>query len=297
MSIGTIDGRTTYPLRTAAKLTGLSPEVLRAWERRHRVVEPARSAGGTRRYSADDLERLRLVKAAVDNGHRIGRVAHLSSEELRRCARSSTSGQQDSAIASTLAALARFDAAETHRQLSTRLSTLGPARFAREVASPLAREVGERWAAGRLGVASEHLVTSTLRSLMGASLQPSAASLHGPRIVFATPVGEGHELGLLMAALTALGAGANPLYLGPGVPVDDLLEAVTGVEAAALALSLITLERTESEGVLRALRAGLPEGVALWIGGRGAASVAGEGVAFLDDLDALEHRVALLRAR
>jgi len=74
----------TYPLRTVARLTGLSPEVLRAWERRYRVVTPARTPGGTRRYSAADLERLRLLKAAVDAGHRIGDVARLDVAELSR---------------------------------------------------------------------------------------------------------------------------------------------------------------------------------------------------------------------
>ena len=65
----------TYPLRTATRLTGLSPEVLRARERRYGVVQPLRTSGGTRRYRAADLERLRLVKAAVDAGHRVGEVA------------------------------------------------------------------------------------------------------------------------------------------------------------------------------------------------------------------------------
>ena len=58
----------TYPLRTASRLTGLSPDLRRAWERRYGVIEPMRTPGGTRRYSAADIERLRLVKAAVDAG-------------------------------------------------------------------------------------------------------------------------------------------------------------------------------------------------------------------------------------
>ncbi|HME69925.1 MAG TPA: MerR family transcriptional regulator [Myxococcota bacterium] len=44
----------------------LSPELLRAWERRYGVFQPHRTPGGSRRYSAADLEQLRLVKAAVD---------------------------------------------------------------------------------------------------------------------------------------------------------------------------------------------------------------------------------------
>ena len=56
----------TYPLRTITRLTGLSPELLRAWERRYNAIRPLRTAGGTRRYTNQDLERLKLLKAVVD---------------------------------------------------------------------------------------------------------------------------------------------------------------------------------------------------------------------------------------
>ncbi len=78
------DAETTYPLRAAARITGLSPDLLRAWESRYAVVTPLRTAGGTRRYRASDLERLRLVKAAVDTGGRISVVARLDPAELLR---------------------------------------------------------------------------------------------------------------------------------------------------------------------------------------------------------------------
>ena len=74
----------TYPLRTVARLTGLSPHVLRAWERRYEVVVPLRTEGGTRRYRSADLERLRLVKSAVDAGHRVGQIAQLGDAELKQ---------------------------------------------------------------------------------------------------------------------------------------------------------------------------------------------------------------------
>ena len=48
----------TYSVGAVSKVTGLSPDVLRAWERRYGVVEPLRTEGGTRRYRPADLERL-----------------------------------------------------------------------------------------------------------------------------------------------------------------------------------------------------------------------------------------------
>ena len=287
----------TFPLGSVTRLTGLSPEVLRAWERRHRAVSPLRTAGGARRYRASDLERLRLLKAAIATGHRIGELARLSDAELEplAAAASPTPSRVESEI---LAALEDYDAAEAQRLLALQLSALGVARFAREVALPLARGTGERWSDGRLGIACEHLATALLRSLLGAALQPGAAALRGPRIVFATLSGERHELGLLMAALTATGAGANPLYLGPDVPGDELAIATARSGAAALALSVVTPPGDGTATALAALRRDLPPGVALWVGGAGARELeTGAGVERLASLEQLERRVALLLER
>jgi DNA-binding transcriptional MerR regulator len=284
----------TYPLRTAARLTGLSPELLRAWERRHGVVTPQRTSGGTRRYSAADLERLKLVKAAVDAGNRIGQVAKMDLAELRK-------GSEQPEIGSTvhlggiLSALDELDDAVAHRLLSLQLSALGPARFARAVALPLVHEMGERWANGRSGIAPEHLATGILRSLLGSALQPTASSRMGPRIVFATPSGERHELGLLMAALTALGAGANPLYLGAELPLEDLLAAVEGSGATILALSIVTLPRQQAMQMVGAIRGGMADDVCLWLGGSGASGLdLPGGVEYIGSLEQLEERVELV---
>lgn len=286
----------TYPLRTAARLTGLSPDLLRAWERRHGVVRPDRTPGGTRRYSAADVERLRLLKAAVDAGHRIGEVAHLESAELRRRSGLDDVGSVDG-LGDVLSALQGLDAERAQRLLSRQLAALGPGRFSRNVALPLVRELGERWARGEQGVAPEHLASGILRSLLGAALQPTVVSMLGPRIVFATPPGERHELGLLMAALTAQGAGADLVYLGAELPVEDILVAVRDANAAALAVGLVALPDLRAARAVRALRDGLPRQVPLWLGGAGARGFeTWEGVEQIESLDALEQRVLLLRS-
>jgi DNA-binding transcriptional MerR regulator len=285
----------TYPLRTAARLTGVSPDLLRAWERRYGVVEPARTPGGTRRYSTADLERLRLIKAAVDAGHRIGQVARLELDELRSRV-TAARAPETSNLEAILQALERLDGAEVQRLLSLQLSALGPTPFARDLVLPLIREIGERWADGRIGIASEHLATGVLRSMLGTSLLHGATSLRGPRIVFGTPAGERHELGLQTAALTALSAGANPIYLGAELPVEDLLAAVESADAAVLALALVSLADAQAARILGAIRAGLPPGTRLWIGGSGAGGVTlPEGVERIETLGELEQRVALLR--
>lgn len=268
---------TTYPLRAAARLTGLSAEVLRAWERRYGVVEPQRTAGGSRRYTAADLEKLRLLKAAVDAGHRIGRVAQMSPEELQACAED-IQPHDWARLDDILDTVDRLASNELRNMLALQMSTLGPSRFAREFAAPLLEEVGARWSRGELSIAHEHLLTSHLRSLLGAAMLPSAASIMGPRVIFATPPGELHELGLLMAALTALGAGADPLYLGAQVPAEEVLAVAQEIDASAVAVSIVNLDIATARSYLLALRSQLPSHTRLLVGGNAA-----------DDLEEIEH--------
>ena len=285
---------TTYPLRAAARFTGLSPDLLRAWESRYRVVEPLRTAGGTRRYRAADLERLRLVKAAVDAGHRIGVVASMDPADLERAA-APLDRPARAGLEPILSALDRLDVEETQRLLALQFSAMGSVYFARELALPLVREIGERWAIKHMGIASEHLATSVLRSMLGSALTPTAVSRLGPTIVFATPTGERHEIGLLSAALTAIGAGANSIYLGAELPVEDLLGAVANTSAVVLALSLVSISGGPAKRTIAAIRGGLPDEILLWIGGPGASQVAiADGVERIGSLEDLEKRVALL---
>jgi methylmalonyl-CoA mutase cobalamin-binding subunit len=253
-----------------------------------------RTPGGTRRYRAADLERLQRLKAAVDSGHRIGRLAPLEPAELERLAAPSKApplGRLDEIVA----ALDSLDGAEAQRLLSLQLSALGPVGFARGLAVPLLREIGERWATQRMEIASEHLATCVLRSMLGSALQPTLSSLRGPRIVFATPSGERHEIGLQMAALTALGAGASPVYLGADLPVAELVRAAKRTGAAAVGLGVVSLPAAQATRAVRSLRGDLPGDVYVWIGGAGARDVEPtEGVERIEGLEAVEQRVARL---
>ena len=78
-----IAGIGRYKVGTVARLTGLSPHLIRAWERRYGAVEPQRTRAGTRIYSDSDVARLQLLKALVDLGEPVGRIARLPVDALR----------------------------------------------------------------------------------------------------------------------------------------------------------------------------------------------------------------------
>lgn len=74
--------KSSYRIGAVARLTGVSVETLRVWERRYRVVTPQRSEGGSRLYGEADVEKLVLIKRLVDAGHAIGTVAGLTLGQL-----------------------------------------------------------------------------------------------------------------------------------------------------------------------------------------------------------------------
>jgi len=65
-----------YGISVAAELSGVAVQSLRLYER-YGLLTPARSEGGTRRYSADDLARLQRISALVDAGINLAGIARI----------------------------------------------------------------------------------------------------------------------------------------------------------------------------------------------------------------------------
>ncbi len=285
----------TYPVGATVRLTGLPPDTLRAWERRYGIVVPLRTEGGTRRYRASDLERLRQVKAAVDAGHRIGDVARLGPVELARIIANPEESDSSAGVSEAIVtALSRLDGEEAERLIALQLAALGPSRFARRVAVPVLERIGADWAAGETCIAAEHMATSVLRSVLGASLRPSTVGTSGAPILFGTLPGERHELGLLVAAITAASAGGRVVYLGPDLPIVEFVRAADITGAAALALSMVASDPATAREHLCTLREQLPSTVQIWAGGILATRIEPvAGVTLIDSFETLERCVQL----
>lgn len=270
-----------YPIRAVSKLTGIGIDTLRVWERRYGVVVPARDGRG-RLYTDRDVSRLRLVRQAVAAGHTIGRVATLSADALERLtafdqvASLATPPAGSLDVTSLRAAIERFDSLAADQELSRLATILPPADLVRNVILPVVRDVGEQWNTQRGGIAREHLISATLRHLLGSFLRLHARAGSRVNVLCATPSGDRHELGILAAAMLAASHGLAVCYLGPDVPADDIATAaqVAGTHVVVLGITL-TDDSRRRERELRLLLRGLPAHVDLWVGGPGAARYAG----------------------
>jgi DNA-binding transcriptional MerR regulator/methylmalonyl-CoA mutase cobalamin-binding subunit len=296
-----------YPVRLVALRTGLSPHLLRAWERRYGVVTPGRSEGGQRLYSDLDIERLGRLKRLVERGHAISRIASLPLEALAEMEQAFGAGPapdadssgrvEDEARARTiqdfsdraLRATLALDAAALQEVLERAAVTLGVPDFLETVAATTLEDIGHGWTERSVTIAQEHLATIVFRRVFGWLLGLYQIEGGARRLLVATPPGERHELGALMAAISAALEGWSVTYLGADLPVEELLRAIGQTGADAVALSIVHADDQRGLlSVLRAIRTGMPRDVALLVGGAGVnrvqAGIELPGVHLLDSL-------------
>lgn len=147
------------------------------------------------------------------------------------------------------------------------LGARGPVDFARDVVLPALREIGHLWAGGDVAISSEHLISASVRSLAGLSLLQRPAQSEDLCVLFSTPSGEPHELGVMAAAVAARNRDIRVIYLGPQLPPGEILQAAEAVDANLLCLGWVLLDDQAPFNQIAHITAVLPRERALWLGG------------------------------
>lgn len=268
---------TVFRIRHAAKLAGINPTLLRAWERRYHLVEPRRTPSGYRVYSQEDVDLLRAAARLVAAGHTISEVARLPAERLLAAAErtpetlpaandgagpvaeAATGATVEAAIGKALDAIARFDRAGFEAALFplSAMAGLGPVALCERVLLPLLRAIGDRWERGELTVAAEHFGSALCRARIIQYLEFVARAATGPRVICACPDNEQHEGGLLAFAVRAAVAQYQVIYLGAHTPAAQVFDTAARIAADLVALSL-TVSRAPGDfaALLAAIEAG-----------------------------------------
>lgn len=228
---------------------GVSDHVLRAWERRYGLLQPVRSAGGFRLYSEADLHRVQRMQDHLAQGLSAAEAARAALDE--RQAEPAQRGIQPNEVsldgladaAQTLAtALDEFDEPAAQAVIDHLLSMLTVETVIRDVLMPYLRELGERWARGRVSVVQEHFASNVIRGRL-AGLGRGWGHGHGPRALLACAPGEQHELALLAFGVVLNRNGWRISYLGADTPLDELTRATTAVPPDLIVLAATTPER------------------------------------------------------
>lgn len=228
-----------------SKRAGVSPELLRAWERRYGLLQPERSAGGLRLYSPADLDRVRLMQQHLAAGLAAAEAAALALQ-------AETVAASPSAARDELAdALDRFDEPHAQAVLDRLLAVTTVDTLLGEVVMPYLRRLGDRWERGEVSVAQEHFASAVLRGRLLGLARGWGLGV-GPLALLACLPGEQHDLGLIAFGLALRSRGWRIVHLGPDAPLETVDDACGQLEPSLVVLYAVTAERVRP--VAEALR-------------------------------------------
>lgn len=246
--------------------TGLSKDTLRAWERRYGFPQPSRDANGERTYSADQVEKLRLLKRLTEQGLRPGKIIRLDLEELDALTQPGGLPTQSAQFSPFVDALREHDIGTLRRMLTQRLARDGLSAFVLDTVAPLHELLRDLWMRAELSEFEIKAGCEQMQSLLHGAMQGASNEDMTPRIVIASAHGENAIDHLMLEAVLCV-SGALCIPLGSNTPVREIAQAAGSFRAHAVAVPVSTSSQEVSAGLAN-LRTLLPPAIELWARGQ-----------------------------
>ena len=277
-----------------SRRTGVSAELLRAWERRYGLLHPTRTGGGFRLYSPADERRVSLMRSHLQHGMSAAEAARLTLTEADGGTRDDDEPVLRRRAQELRQALDDFDEGSAQSALDSVLAEFSTETVLTDLVLPYLHELGERWASGEASVGQEHFASQLIRGrLLGLARGWDRGA--GPRALLACGPGEQHDLGLIAFGVALRARGWRITYLGQDTPLETLAESGRSLGPLAIVISSVSPDRLSRSGAELRRLAGIAH---VWLAGPGASeALAKKTRATFLDLDpvAAADRVAATR--
>jgi methanogenic corrinoid protein MtbC1 len=254
------DQKMIYKIGTLAQKTGLSPNLIRAWEQRYGFLSPKRGSGKHRLFGEEDLLILLYLRKELDTGRRIGELAIQGRANLlhnakvyQRTQHYFSNGEEVKSHLENETIIEKYvhrlvEAAESvdlkvlNQALHLAISSLPPGSVINKIITPAMIEIGKGWKEGRISIAGEHMASCVFEqkivSLLEASQLYSQKSPLNHTALCACFPGENHKLGIVAIAYYLASQGFSVVFLGNALPFRDLEYAIASVNPSSVWLSV-----------------------------------------------------------
>lgn len=216
-----------YSIKELEKLSGIKAHTIRIWEKRHKIIAPARTSTNIRFYSDEDLKKIINVSLLNANGIKISRIADMSLDEMNKRVLELSEVRNDVTIHIDQLVMAMIDMEEEafEKILNTLILRYGFEKSITEIVYPFLEKIGILWQTHNITPAHEHFISNLIRQKIIVAIDGlPLADKNSKKILLFLPEGELHEIGLLFYHYIARKAGWRTYYFGQSVPHEDLIK-------------------------------------------------------------------------
>jgi MerR family transcriptional regulator, light-induced transcriptional regulator len=236
-----------------ARRVDVTPELLRAWERRYGLLQPIRTEGGFRLYTEEDANRVGRMKRALEEGLSAAEAARRALAQERSAERALEGARER-----LMAAAHAYDEVALHAVLDEALAGFFLETVLRELILPMLRELGAEWERGTLEVGQEHFASNLVRERLLA-LGRGWGRGGGPLAILAGAPGERHDIGLIAFGLVLRSRGWRILFLGADTPLTTLGKTVAATDPRLVVVASMDSALLEAQSAeLRKLGRSVP---------------------------------------
>lgn len=256
-------------IQVVSRLTNLTVDTIRAWEKRYAAVKPKRGPARQRLFTADDVARLALLKEAVDGGAAISRVASLDTIELRAFVETGrrVGDLDDTTISRLLAKVRAFNAPQLTADLANVSLSHSAVEFGDDIISPLMMEIGAEARSIEESTARELLLCECIRSASSMLFEKYQQDRGAPAFLCLTLPGERHAIPPLLAALACSQAGYRGVFLGTEIGPHDVESLARYIRPGGIGV-YVGVQSDDAIRLLREVARRMPQ-TPLFVGSRG----------------------------
>lgn len=230
-----------YNIKAVSNMLGIHAGTLRAWERRYDLVHPVRNDAGHRLYTDDHLKVLKWIIDQIEKGFTVGQAVELlDREEVLRSPDigSEPVNQIESMKANIQRSLLKFDETTAADYLDHAFNMFSTERVVISILGGILTDVGDLWEKNKITTAHEHYTTAFIRTRIGMVFQSLPVNGLLPRVICVCAPGETHEIGLLVFTFYLRRRGYDTIYLGGGIPEEDVIKVIEETNASYAVISV-----------------------------------------------------------
>lgn len=219
--------KVSFSIKDLENLSGVKAHTIRIWEKRYNLLEPERTDTNIRTYDLTNLQKILNVALLIENGYKVSKVASIDDNELYRKVRELMIEKSDSlhSINSFKLAMLNFDQQLFDHTYNQLLAQNSFREIFLNVFLKLLDDLGMLWITKTITPAHEHFITTLIKQklLLNIERVQTLKVDDSETYILYLPLNENHDIGLLYIHFELLLKGKKSIYLGPSVPVENLL--------------------------------------------------------------------------